>query len=354
MRKISILLTGLFISVTTFAQWSLTGNSGTNPPTNFLGTTDAQRLVFKTNATERATILSNGNFGIGTSSPGFLFHVYSTTADIQAGVSGTAPSIHFFSGATASTVSGGRVAFATGSNQFVAGSVSGDFIIQNYDTVQSLLFATNQNVANGEGVERMRINKIGYVGIAQSNPTAIFDVNCSAVSGQSNPSNIRFENLQSGTGTALVIDNNGYVYKQSGALAGAAANSPMVTTMQDQIEELRSQVEELRTLLSTRLALSSTEANRLRNESVSWLGDIHPNPASNATTVDYSLPAGAGSAICQVYSLSGSQVAALTLPVVQGKSQVNINTSQMPAGIYIYALVVDGKVLATKQLAVVR
>lgn len=50
-------------------DWKLLGNSGTNPSTNFLGTTDAQRLVFRTNNTERATILSNGNFGIGTSSP---------------------------------------------------------------------------------------------------------------------------------------------------------------------------------------------------------------------------------------------------------------------------------------------
>lgn len=34
---------------TTNAQWSLTGNSGTNPPTNFIGTTDAKNLVFKAN-----------------------------------------------------------------------------------------------------------------------------------------------------------------------------------------------------------------------------------------------------------------------------------------------------------------
>ncbi|OQP59938.1 hypothetical protein A3860_35430 [Niastella vici] len=31
------------------AQWSLTGNAGTNPATNFIGTTDAKPLVFRTN-----------------------------------------------------------------------------------------------------------------------------------------------------------------------------------------------------------------------------------------------------------------------------------------------------------------
>jgi len=51
------------------AEWTLTGNAGTTPTVNSLGTTDAQDLVFKTNATERMRITSSGNVGIGTSSP---------------------------------------------------------------------------------------------------------------------------------------------------------------------------------------------------------------------------------------------------------------------------------------------
>ena len=57
----------------TFAQtdWHITGNSGTNPPTNFLGTTDAKILVFKTNNTERMRInaTGSGNVGIGLGNP---------------------------------------------------------------------------------------------------------------------------------------------------------------------------------------------------------------------------------------------------------------------------------------------
>ncbi|MDI3479955.1 MAG: hypothetical protein PWQ14_1101, partial [Rikenellaceae bacterium] len=41
-------------------SWLLTGNAGTTPTTNFLGTTDGQPLVIRTNNTERARILSNG------------------------------------------------------------------------------------------------------------------------------------------------------------------------------------------------------------------------------------------------------------------------------------------------------
>ncbi|MBA4318736.1 MAG: hypothetical protein C0412_10075, partial [Flavobacterium sp.] len=49
--------------------WSLTGNAGTNPATNFIGTTGAQDLVFKTNNTERMKVTSAGLVGIGILNP---------------------------------------------------------------------------------------------------------------------------------------------------------------------------------------------------------------------------------------------------------------------------------------------
>lgn len=42
-------------------SWNLTGNSGTNSGTNFIGTTDNQDLVFKTNGIDRLKILSTGD-----------------------------------------------------------------------------------------------------------------------------------------------------------------------------------------------------------------------------------------------------------------------------------------------------
>lgn len=50
-------------------DWALLGNAGTNPSTNFLGTTDNQSLVFRTNNTERVRVLNTGNVGIGTPTP---------------------------------------------------------------------------------------------------------------------------------------------------------------------------------------------------------------------------------------------------------------------------------------------
>ncbi len=45
--------------------WRLTGNAGTNPTARFIGTTDAQDFVMRTNNTEKVRITSGGNVGIG-------------------------------------------------------------------------------------------------------------------------------------------------------------------------------------------------------------------------------------------------------------------------------------------------
>ncbi len=51
------------------SAWNLAGNSGTDPSTNFLGTTDNQPLVIKTNGTEAMRIDAQGRTGIGADTP---------------------------------------------------------------------------------------------------------------------------------------------------------------------------------------------------------------------------------------------------------------------------------------------
>ena len=76
----SMLMVTPFLS---FSQWQLTGNSTTTPGTHFLGTTDNQYLVLKTNDQERLRLLTNGNLLLGnTTDNGFKFqvngHLYAT------------------------------------------------------------------------------------------------------------------------------------------------------------------------------------------------------------------------------------------------------------------------------------
>jgi hypothetical protein len=65
---------------TTANEWHLTGNTGTTPGTNYIGTADAQALVVKTNATEQMRVTSAGNVGIGTTTPTARLDVVSNAA----------------------------------------------------------------------------------------------------------------------------------------------------------------------------------------------------------------------------------------------------------------------------------
>ena len=51
------------------SNWSLSGNAGTDPSSQFIGTLDGQPLVIRTDNQERLRIDENGNIGIGTNAP---------------------------------------------------------------------------------------------------------------------------------------------------------------------------------------------------------------------------------------------------------------------------------------------
>lgn len=62
MRKTIILLAAVAGIQASAQSWNLTGNSGTNPTTNFIGTTDSQSLIFKANNAEKMRITPEGRF----------------------------------------------------------------------------------------------------------------------------------------------------------------------------------------------------------------------------------------------------------------------------------------------------
>jgi hypothetical protein len=156
------------------SAWKVLGNSGTNPTNNFLGTTDNQDLVFKTNNTEKARITAAGNIGIGTNAPG-------QKLDVQGGNARA-------SGEVISTM-------ITGYGQFRA--INGNYgsFIRNdgADTYMPLLTNSGDQYGAWNGFRPIRINNAtgdlyfnnsrnyfresdGFVGIGNTNPVTKLDL----------------------------------------------------------------------------------------------------------------------------------------------------------------------------------
>lgn len=75
-----------------------------------------------------------------------------------------------------------------------------------------------------------------------------------------------------------------------------------------------------------------------------------PNPASSFTTFSYELPAQTRNAYLSIRNMLGSEINNVVLDRDSGKAVVN--TDQLASGMYLYSLVIDGKISFTKKLIV--
>lgn len=122
MKKRTLAIAILSLSYTTYGQgngngnngaggqkWSTSGNQASS--NDYIGTSNQQSLIFKTNSLENMRLLPNGNFGIGTSSPN---HTLSVNGTIQSMVGG----FMFPDGTIQATAAGQFTQMGTQNNPF--------------------------------------------------------------------------------------------------------------------------------------------------------------------------------------------------------------------------------------------
>jgi hypothetical protein len=190
--------------------WSLLGNNGTTAGTNFIGTTDAQSLVFKTNNTEAMRMLTSGNIGINTTTPQYKLDINANTGStgnplrllgLQAG--STSDSIISSNGGILRRLS---IAQILGAGSWLttgnSGTTAGTNFIGTTDAVD-FVFKTNN-------AEEMRITSAGNVGVGTSAPNTVLDMNGGLAIRPSSTINLTADNqvVTVGNASFLALSSN--------------------------------------------------------------------------------------------------------------------------------------------------
>jgi hypothetical protein len=330
-------------------SWSTTGNAGTSSFTNFVGTTDNTPLIFRSNNIPRMSLTSGqyGGLEVGSATtPSYLSVAGKDDVGTIIPLTISGNILNQTWGNSIGNTMGRLLRFNQGPSM-AAGWVNFYDMGIGRDTC---FFITNHSVPPvvGNGVIRKRMivispqDRVGInlAGDAIGNgavPTANFHTN----------GTVRLQNLPSGTGNLLLVDNDGNVFR---------GGAPKVDSSAVSINNLLAEI----VLLKQELAALKDQVNGIKNGGISLiipddksLSQNSPNPFSKTTTVKYYHPATATSVILIIANWQGKMVQQYNLT---GKTdqQVVISAGDLPSGTYYYSLIVDGKVTETKKMILTR
>jgi hypothetical protein len=122
--------------------------------------------------------------------------------------------------------------------------------------------------------------------------------------------------------------------------------STTVDEQKQQIEEQRKQIK----LLLTRLnAEDEIGNNGMGGNTNAFLLQNNPNPFTSETEIKMTLPDHVENATIMIYTLEGKQMKNIRV-YDRGDVSVKISGNELSAGMYLYALLADGKVVDTKKM----
>ena len=126
----------------------------------------------------------------------------------------------------------------------------------------------------------------------------------------------------------------------------------LIPILVEAIGELNAKVQQLEQGGKTRLApMASGSGGSMGKAIAATLGQNSPNPFAATTAIRLSIPTDAKSAQLCIYDMTGRQVRQLPIDA-RGATSVSVAAAGMPAGMYLYSLIVDDSLIDTKRMVV--
>lgn len=121
-------------------------------------------------------------------------------------------------------------------------------------------------------------------------------------------------------------------------IKGMQEQEQKIQQQQQQIDELKKVIEKI-------------APGEIKNLLLGSLGQNTPNPAGNATRIQYTIPSNTTTAQLLLTDNVGRTVKTIQLT---SSGFINLNTSGLSSGTYNYSLIIDGKIVETKNMVVIR
>lgn len=104
---------------------------------------------------------------------------------------------------------------------------------------------------------------------------------------------------------------------------------------------------------NTTMHKSQTKKSVSVNDIVATLYQNTPNPFTDNTIISYVIPAEVQVANIYIYDMTGVQLACYPITTF-GEGTITINANELYAGSFLYSLVIDGKLIDTKQMVLTK
>jgi len=123
--------------------------------------------------------------------------------------------------------------------------------------------------------------------------------------------------------------------------------------LQADYQSLKAQLVALETFVDEVLAEGSRSSSATALQLTPILQQNSPNPFRRETNIEYFVPPGYQTASIHISTVEGKVVRQIEL-TQSGRSTLHLKTGTFPGGTYQYSLIIDGKLIDTKRMVIVK
>lgn len=154
------------------------------------------------------------------------------------------------------------------------------------------------------------------------------------------------------------VDNSGEIM----GLRYAVFVVPLVKAVQElsqQNDEMQQEIDDLKNQIENKPISTSSNTNagfaelKISDENTSVLGQNIPNPFNASTLIPFRIPKNCSDASIMILNAAEGKVITV-IPITCSETHISIDAGTLASGTYTYSLIVDGKIIATKQMVIAK